>query len=390
MALTAHPALAEPRPRKDEWWFPAWGIENDVWPLSKGAGVTVGVLDSGVNPHLPELSGVVLKGADTAGGKSDGRKDLDAKGHGHGTTMAIMIAGQGGGSSGFAGIAPEAKILPVHVLSIDVVGPDRVDGYKAIADGIRFAVDKGAKVLNLSFGAGAPGTPDQCSREVRDAVAYAIQHDVVTVAAAGDTGNTNNFPEAPASCPGVLAVGGVNADLRPWEGTQRQPYVSIAAPASGSVAVGKTGTIYSDAQGTSASAALVSGAVALVRSHNPSMSGRTVVQRLIATALPINKPVPDKATGYGAIRINRAMDPAKYPVPAGAANPVYARFDQSQRAAQKVSAASSSPAAESHRSSGGPSPVVFAGIAGGVVLLVGVGAFVWLRGRRRPRQSASV
>ncbi|WP_433252593.1 S8 family serine peptidase [Actinomadura nitritigenes] len=388
MALTAHPASADPRPRKDEWWFPAWDIENAVWPLSKGASVTVGVLDTGVNPRLPELSGVVLRGADTAGGKSDGRKDLDVKGDGHGTTMAIMIAGQGGGSSGFVGIAPEAKILPVHVLSIDVLGPDRVDGDKATADGIRFAVDHGAKVLNLSFGAGAPDTPDQCSRAVRDAVAYAIQHDVVTVAAAGDTGNTNNFPEAPASCPGVLAVGGVDADLRPWKGSQRQPYVSVAAPASGSVAVGRSGTVYADAEGTSASAALVSGAVALVRARNPSMSGRTVVQRLIATALPTNKLVPDKSTGYGVIRIARAMDPVKYPVPPDAPNPVYDRFDRSQQAARKASAVSPAPAAGSHRSGGGPSAAVLAVVAGLAVLVVG-GVLVWFRGRRRSRQPTS-
>ncbi|WP_192809132.1 S8 family serine peptidase [Actinomadura montaniterrae] len=383
IALSAHPASAEPRPRKDEWWFPAWEIENAVWPLSKGAGITVGVLDSGVNPHLPELAGVVLKGADTAGGKSNGRKDLDVKEDGHGTTMAIMIAGQGGGSSGFVGIAPEAKILPVHVMSIDVLGPDRVDSDKAIADGIRFAVGKGAKVLNLSFGAGAPGTPDQCSREVRDAVTYAIQHDVVTVAAAGDTGNTNNFAEAPASCPGVLAVGGVDSDLRPWKGTQRQPYVAVAAPASGSVAIGKTGTVYSDAQGTSASAALVSGAVALVRAHNPQMSGRTVVQRLVATALPVSKPVPDKATGYGAIRIARAIDPAKYPVPADAPNPVYDRFDQSQRAAHKAMAATATPASETHRSgSSSISPAIYAALVGLAAVLIGCLAFLWLRHHR--------
>jgi type VII secretion-associated serine protease mycosin len=388
VVATAAPASAELRPRKDEWWFSSWDIQNSVWPLSKGAGITVGVLDTGVNPRLPELSGVILKGADTAGGKSDGRKDLDVKGDGHGTTMAILIAGQGGGSSGFVGIAPEAKILPVHVMSIDILGLDRVDGDKATADGIRFAVDDGAKVLNLSFGAGAPDTPDQCSRAVRDAVAYAIQHDVVTVAAAGDTGNTNNFAEAPASCPGVLAVGGVNSDLRPWKGTQRQPYVSVAAPASGSVAVGKSGTVYADAEGTSASAALVSGAVALVRARNPRMSGRTVVQRLLATALPINNPVPDEATGYGVVRIARAMDPVKYPVSADAPNPVYDRFDRSQRAVRQAGAVSPGPAAGSRRSGGGPSTAVQAAIAGLAVLMVG-GVLVWLRGRRRSRPPTS-
>jgi type VII secretion-associated serine protease mycosin len=382
VATVAQPAQAEPRPRADEWWFSAWDVQNSVWPLSKGAGVTVGLLDSGVSADLPELSGVVLEGGDTAGGKSDGRKDLYTNG-GHGTTMAVMIAGQGGGSSGFVGIAPEAKILPVHVLAGDVLDPAQAaPDSQAIANGIRFAVDRGAKVLNLSLGSPAPGTPDQCSREVRDAVAYAIHHDVVTVAASGDSGGGDNLPEAPASCPGVLAVGGINSDLRPWSGTQRQPYVAVAGPASGSVFVSKTGRVYAKAEGTSASAALVTGAVALIRAHNPQMSGRTVVQRLIATALPVNKPVPDKATGYGAIRIARAMDPAKYPVPTNAPNPVYDRFDQSQRAAHKTMAAAASPATETHRSGSETSPAIYAAIAGVAAALVGGLAFLWLRRHR--------
>ncbi|MFF0526116.1 hypothetical protein ACFYTC_46115 [Actinomadura nitritigenes] len=134
--------------------------------------------------------------------------------------------------------------------------------------------------------------------------------------------------------------------------------------------------------------ALVSGAVALVRARNPSMSGRTVVQRLIATALPTTKPVPDKATGYGVIRIARAIDPVKYPVPANAPNPVYDRFDRSQHAVQQAGAVSPGPAAGSHRSGGGPSTAVQAAIAGLAVLVVG-GVLVWLRGRRRSRPPTS-
>ena len=174
----------------------------------------------------------------------------------------------------------------------------------------------------------------------------------------------------------------INSDLRPWTGTQRQPYVAVAGPASGSVFVSNTGRLYAKAEGTSASAALVSGAVALVRARNPNMSGRTVVQRLLATALPINKPVPDEATGYGAIRIARAMDPAKYPVPADAPNPVYDRFDQLQGAAHKATAAPAASTAGGRKPSGGSSPVVYAAVAGVAALLVGGLAFVWRRARR--------
>jgi subtilisin family serine protease len=144
------------------------------------------------------------------------------------------------------------------------------------------------------------------------------------------------------------------------------------------VVVGRDDKVYADAEGTSGAAALVSGAVALIRARNPHMSGRTVVQRLLATALPINRPVPDEATGYGAIRIARAMDPAKYPVPADAPNPVYERFDRVQRAANDVNTI---PAAETRRSGGGLSPFVYVA-GGGVAVLVGGLALVWFRSRR--------
>ncbi|MBO2456600.1 S8 family serine peptidase [Actinomadura violacea] len=383
LVTTASPALAGLQPRKDEWWFSAWDVQHSVWPLSKGAGATVALLDTGVDARIPELSGNVLKGTDTAGANTDGRKDLDTKLDGHGTSMAVMIAGRGGGNSGYVGIAPEAKILPVSVMVDDVWRSD-MDVTDAVTNGIRFAVDKGAKVVNMSIGAGSVSIPHQCPKKLLDTIAYAIEHDVVVVASAGNNGSTINSPEAPGSCPGVVAVGGINSDLRPWEKTQRQPYVAVAAPASGSVFVGRNDKVFTGAEGTSASAALVSGAVALVRAHNPSMSGRTVVQRLLATALPINKPVPDKATGYGAIRIARAMDPAKYPVPADAPNPVYDRFDQLQGAAHKVNAA---PANEARKSASGPSPVIYVAVVGLAVVLLGGLGFLWLRGRRLRRPS---
>ncbi|MBO2456599.1 S8 family serine peptidase [Actinomadura violacea] len=381
--VTAPPASAELRPRNDEWWFSAWNVQKAVWPLSRGAGTTVALLDTGVDARIPELSGAVLKGADTAGGKTDGRKDLDAYEDGHGTSMAVMIAGQGGGNSGYVGIAPEAKILPVNVMTKNVVGSD-IDPTDAVANGIRFAVDRGAKVINLSFGGGSAEIPHQCPKKLLDTTAYAIDHDVVLVSSSGNDGKTINSPEAPGSCPGVVAVGGIDSNLRTWERTQRQPYVAVAAPATGSVVVGRDDKVYADAEGTSGAAALVSGAVALIRAHNPNMSARTVVQRLLATALPVNKPIPDQATGYGAIRIAHAMDTAKYPVPANAPNPVYNRFDQLRGAAHKVNAA---PATEARKSTSGPSPVIYAAVAGLAVLLAGGLVFLWLRARRPRRPS---
>ncbi|MGH3377785.1 MAG: S8 family serine peptidase [Actinoallomurus sp.] len=382
---TSPPADAAPHPRSDEWWFSAWGIQRDVWPVTRGAGITVAVLDTGVNASLPELSGAVRKGGDTTGEKTDGRKDLDGEKGGHGTGMAALIAGQGGGSTGFMGIAPDAKILPVRTVSRP---SDRVGFLDAFAAGIRFAVDHSAKVINLSQAVNSGAMPDHCDPGVQDAVAYAIQHDVVVAAGAGNDGDTTNWPVLPASCAGVLAVGAIDKTLRPWKGTQRQPYVSVAAPGAGSGILGNNGQYYPQAWGTSIATALTSGAIALIRSHNPQMPARTVVQRLIATARHTGASTWNNQIGYGPIQITSAMNPKHYPVPANAPNPVYAAFDKWQASRYGVvppprMGGSRSLAGHAARSSRGFSVAVF--LAAATLFMALVVALGIMR-RRAPRE----
>ena len=376
------PAAAVTHPRSDEWWFSAWGVESDVWPVTKGAGVTVAVLDTGVNAALPEFSGAVLKGGDSTGEKSDGRKDLDEEKHGHGTGMAALIAARGGGSSGFVGIAPEAKILPVHD---SVKFGDKNNAFDSFAVSIRFAVDHGAKVINISQGVNSDAMDEHCDPDVQDAIAYAIDHDVVVVASSGDSGNTSNWPELPGSCAGVLAVGGFGPDLRAWGGTQRQPYVAVAAPGDHIPLIGRNDQFYPNTWGTSASAALTSGAVALIRAANPHMPARTVVQRLIATAKPLGKGKWNDKTGYGAIQITAAMNPSRYPVASGAPNPVYASFDK-WRASQTGTPPRPSPSLQA-QDQGEHKTSILPFVIGGVVLVVVVGlAFLLISRRRRPQE----
>ena len=385
--MAMRPAVAAPRPLSGEWWFSVWGIESDVWPQAMGGGVTVAVLDTGVNAALPELSGVVLEGGDSTGRKSDGRKDLDPRNGGHGTGMAALIAGQGGGTTGFVGIAPKAKILPVHDAS---EFGDKNGQFEALAAGIRFAVDHGAKVISISQGVTSETMDNHCESGVQDAIAYAIDHDAVVVASAGNTGNTSNWTELPASCPGVLAVGAIDPSLRPWHGTQRQPYVAVAAPGDGVPLVGKRGELFPNSWGTSISAALTSGAVALIRSRNPHMPARTVVQRLIATAHPLGKSRWNNQTGYGAIQITAAIDPSRHPVAASAPNPVYARFDK-WRASRHGTPPTPSPSAplqaqdrDKHKTSALPYA-----IAGSALVVVMTLAIVLIARRRRPAAPAT-
>ncbi|GGV26645.1 hypothetical protein GCM10010182_56760 [Actinomadura cremea] len=314
MAMSTPSAFALPQPRPDEWWFSAWEIEEKVWPLTRGEGVIVGLLDTGVEARLPDLRGAVLPGTGIGTTKSrDGKTDLDTKLGGHGTAMAALIVGQGLGTR-MVGIAPQAKVLPVARAS---GGSGRLDRE------IRYAVDHGAKVINMSF------TMPQayCPTGMQEEIAYAIKRDVVVVAGAGNDGRRDDTVDAPANCPGVLTVGAVTADLDPWDRSTPGDTVMLAAPGVDVGSIGKNGTFTWKVSGTSQATALTSGVVALIRSRYPDMSAREVVQRLLATAKDIGPPGWDRKTGYGAIIPYLALTAS---VSSDAPNPVHSPFGSSQ------------------------------------------------------------
>ena len=292
-----------------------------MWPLSQGAGVTVAVLDTGVQASLPDLRGVVLRGADVSGGGASGGASGDTDGDigndGHGTAVAILIAGQGYGT-GIAGIAPQARILPVKV------GNAGADSAAAAAAGIRFAVQHGARVINMSFGGQVP-SPRSCDPVLASAVGYALSRDVVLVAAAGDAAVLPG-PMEPASCAGVLAVAGVGPDGSLWPGSTREPYVAVAAPGEQITFAGLDGRHSTTATGTSFSSALVAGAAALIRARYPHMPWYQVDQRLIDTAAAAGPRVPSDAYGYGVLDLAEAVNATAYPLARSAPDPVYARF----------------------------------------------------------------
>src|SRR5262249_12821453 len=134
--------------------------------LTTGAGVVVAVVDTGVGAH-PDLSGQVLDGVAFVG-TGNGQRD----GSGHGTAMAGVIPAMGGSAGPLLGIAPGAKILPVKVGA-----SDKEFGFSRVGEGVRWAVDHGAKVINVSVG--GPRLP----ADTRDAVRYALDRDAVVVAA---------------------------------------------------------------------------------------------------------------------------------------------------------------------------------------------------------------
>ncbi|MCO6011603.1 S8 family serine peptidase [Actinoallomurus purpureus] len=365
------PAEATPGPQQEEWWFDSFAIQSIVWPLSKGAGVTVAVLDTGVNASLPEFNGVVLPGADFNGSGTDGRTDVDPE-TGHGTGMASLIAAQGGGPTNWVGIAPEAKILPIV---------DRETSPDVEARSIRYAVDHGAKVISMSHAATASTYPGNCPPQVLDAVAYAAHHDVVLVAGAGNTGDTDNEPKYPAACPGVVAVGAYDHLGNPWKSTQRQDYVTVAGPGVDVGSIGKDGRLYHGGYGTSQATALVSGAVALIRSKFPDESARRIVQRVVATVTDVGPQGKDDQTGYGALSLRKAL---RESVPTTAPNPVYDRLDKALATQSKAPETGTATPAASHKKSSSALSTVLTVAGVFAVIILGIVILTIAKSRRRP------
>lgn len=289
-----------------------------MWPITRGEGVTLAVVDSGTNAALPEFEGAVVPGFDATGQGRDGRQDVDTApdaygkgGWGHGTAMASLIAAQGG-TSGMVGVAPGAKLLPIIARQGD-----------EYATGIRWAVDHGAQVINVSSGQVNTYGPGRCVKSFQDAVDHAVRHDVVVVAASGNDGSSNT-PTMPGGCPGVLTVGAIDHRLQPWTESTPQKSVDVAAPGVNVANLDRRGRLV-HANGTSASTALTSAVVALVRSKHPKMPAREVVQRIIATAKDAGPGGWDDRTGYGVVNPHKALTAA---VPTNAPNPVYAEWDK--------------------------------------------------------------
>jgi subtilisin family serine protease len=376
MPARAASRLAIPSPSSAEWWLSSWGIDK-IWPITQGKGVTVAVLDTGVNAKLPGLAGAVVSGGDVTGAGTDGRTDTDTRSGGHGTAMTQLIVGNGRGT-GLVGVAPQAHVLPVTVGNGAATARDF---HVRIAKGIQYAVDHGAKVISISQAFPADAYPDLCPTDILASVQYAARHDVVITAATGDNGGVGNSAQAPASCPGVLAVGAVDAAVKPWALTQQVWFTGVAGPGAGIGWIGKDGKYHARSSGTSQATALTAGGLALVRAANPDMSAREIVQRSLATALDSGTPGPDNQTGYGAFRIHRVMD-LSFKVSSTAPNPSYARLDKAGgKSTPAPSSSTGKPAAVKDKSGGTPTLLLIA-IGVGVLLVVLVIALVIAR--RRP------
>ncbi|MEV6588080.1 S8 family serine peptidase [Streptomyces acidicola] len=370
LLLTSAPLASADQVRDAQWPLSVYDAEK-VWKTSQGEGVTVAVIDSGVDASHPDLTGQVLPGKDfTSAGNP--HKDDD----GHGTGMASLIAGHGHGvnnSSGVMGLAPKAKILPVRT----GVTEDKLVTQDWVA-GIRYAVDQGASVINLSLidSSAYPGS------KAAKAIAYAQEKDVVVVAGTGNDAGTVNYP---AALPGVVAVSAVDQGLNFWS-KSNTGNVTVAAPGVETPQADPTSRSgYVVANGTSGSTAYVSAIVALLRSKYPDLTAGQIINRLIKAASFLHnegKEAPDSQLGYGIARPGTAltMDIPAGPKEGPLAQPSPSTSTNSGAASEDNDGTDQ--ASEENNSSSG-SALLIVGIAAVVVVIAVL--FAVIRSRRNGR-----
>lgn len=285
-----------------EYWLADYGFTT-AWNSSRGEGVTVAIIDTGVNGNVAELRGAVVGGTDVSGlGSSDGQTPIGDDPD-HGTLVASLLAGRGTGEgNGVIGVAPEADLLTASVAFGQDTGAEKSNDDQ-IAEAVRWAVDSGADVINMSLTRNTRDWPESWD----DAFMYAFDNDVVVVAAAGNRGSGTSEVGAPATIPGVLTVAGVDREKNAsFDASSQGITIAVAAPSEDLVGVLPDGG-YVQWDGTSAAAPIVSGLVALVRSEYPELDAANVIERVIRTADPNGHDVPSPLYGWGLIDPVRAL-----------------------------------------------------------------------------------
>jgi type VII secretion-associated serine protease mycosin len=307
LELDAAVTTAETDTYRDRQWDLDTMRVAEVWPRATGADVTVAVIDTGVDATHPDLDGQVLPGADFISGTEGTSVDPN----GHGTHVAGTIAALAGNGAGIAGAAPDARILPIRVLG------GNGGGYMSdVANGIVYAADHGADVINLSVSSTAQ------VGAVTDAIAYARGRGVVVVAAAGNARGSGSPTAYPAADPGVLAVAATDAADRVAPYSTRGGYVDVAAPGSDILSTfpPATGVAYRRMNGTSMAAPHVAALAALLKSADRELGPDRIERAIESSAADLGEPGRDDDFGFGrvdaAAALAAAVPPPSAPAPA--------------------------------------------------------------------------
>ncbi|AOT61362.1 S8 family serine peptidase [Streptomyces rubrolavendulae] len=386
------PAAAAEDIRAKQWYLNAMHVDK-IWQKTRGEGIKVAVIDSGVNPSTPSLQGQVLKGRDTSG-MGEGTDDYS----GHGTTMAELIAGTGKGG-GLQGLAPGAKIIPFRVALDD---PTRRKNAWDVEDAIRAAADSDAKIINMSFG--GIGKTDR----MMEAAKYAQSKGKLMFASTGNTGDGENVRQYPVGLPEVVGVAATDSEGRVGKYSTHGDMVDISAPGSDIPHwCDASFARYCDgAQGTSHATAIASATAALIWSYHPDWTANQVLRVMLESAGKGEGWKPGTTSnyvGHGVVRpgahINRGLgkpgDPNVDPLtnensaapgggssatPAAPATPGTSAPASSQAPQDQATPAQAVTGSSGETGGGSSLGLVLGGAA--VVVVVAGGAFYFARKRR--------
>ncbi|MER5552787.1 type VII secretion-associated serine protease mycosin [Streptomyces sp. NPDC002793] len=370
--------------RSNQWHLTAMKAE-EMWRSSTGDGITVAVIDSGVDTSNPDLQGKILDGRNFAPGESgDEHSDYD----GHGTSMAALIAGTGNSRDGDGafGLAPGVKVLPVRVPEKAAnLAEDNEQFNATVSAAIRYSADEGAQVINISLAA------SKGSQKLTDSVKYALGKGSLVFAGMGNDAERANGVKYPAATPGAVGVAAVGRDLQRTEESQYGPHVDLSAPGEEMIHACQSATNVCTSHGTSAATALASASAALIWSKHPDWTNNQVLRVLLNTAGgPTTGEERVDDIGHGIVRPRIALtnpgDPGpadEYPLPdlAAAGSP-----EPSAKPSKATggSEESDEPAAAAPATDDKGNTALWIGLGIGAVVLIGAAAAVMtVRSRRR-------
>ncbi|OWA10378.1 serine protease [Streptomyces sp. CS113] len=279
--------------QSEQWYLGPMQAEK-MWKVSRGEGIKVAVIDSGVNPGTPSLEGQVLADVVPEQVAYGATEDYD----GHGTTMAELIAGTGAGG-GIRGLAPDAKIVPYRIALGRSLTANEEKRAPTAMQAIKVAADSDAHIISMSF------TSPAYEADFEKAVKYAASKGKLLVAGVGNEGRDSGYIGYPAAYPYVIGVSSIDEKSNISDFAQSGNYVDLVAPGENIPGYCKPNfdQYCPDMPGTSAATAITSAAAALIWSEHPDWTANQVTRALIDTAgrkWPKDKPTA--TGGYGTIR----------------------------------------------------------------------------------------
>ncbi|RNG31119.1 serine protease [Streptomyces botrytidirepellens] len=382
--LTSPVAAQDVRSR--QWYLDAMKAE-DLWRTSTGKGVTVAVIDNKVDDSTPELRGQVLAGKDFTE-----TQDSRVRSSSHGTQMAALISGSGR-SGGIKGVAPDAKILPLKTSGLDDHSVD--DPTDKWVKAIRYAVSKGARIINMSVR--AVGLLDGSEEKLQQAIDEANAKGALVFAGMGNDGDIGDGAGYPALLKGVVAVSAVDKSGTAAKFSTHGAQTALAAPGAEIPGRCPTSGSWCQGQGTSQATAITSGSAALIWSAHPKWTANQVLRVMMQTASKPKGEVPSEYIGYGIIRPAQVLlDGKGDPGPADV-NPLFPKYQPGKASSASPSspakgdapsgaadADSKTPASSAAGGDDGSDyTLVYTGIGVAAALVIGGGAYALIRWRRR-------